>query len=69
MAFPKTQSGTDLMLEAPSAPDPAQYAELGLAFVGGPKRAAGGGGASAANDGAAADVAGEPAAPAGTPER
>ena len=35
MAFPKTQSGTDLMLEAPSAPDPAQYAELGLAFVGG----------------------------------
>ena len=43
MAFPKTQSGTDLMLEAPSAPDPAQYAELGLAFVGGPKRAAGGG--------------------------
>ena len=69
MAFPKTQSGTDLMLEAPSAPDPAQYAELGLAFVGGPKRAAGGGGASATNDGAAVDVAGEPAAPAGTPER
>jgi aspartyl-tRNA synthetase len=39
MAFPKTQSGTDLMLEAPSPPDPAQYAELGLAFVGGPRRA------------------------------
>src|SRR4029079_17851710 len=49
MAFPKTQSGTDLMLEAPSAPDAAQYAELGLAFVGGPRRAAGGGGASATN--------------------
>jgi aspartyl-tRNA synthetase len=36
MAFPKTQSGTDLMLEAPSAPDPGQYAELGLKFVGHP---------------------------------
>ena len=34
MAFPKTQSGGDLMLEAPSEPDPAQYAELGLRFVG-----------------------------------
>ena len=34
MAFPKTQSGSDLMLEAPSAPDPGQYAELGLRFVG-----------------------------------
>ncbi|MFM2104989.1 MAG: aspartate--tRNA ligase [Chloroflexota bacterium] len=34
MAFPKTQSGGDLMLEAPSAPDAAQYAELGLRFVG-----------------------------------
>ncbi len=32
MAFPKTASGTDLMLEAPSAPDPDQYAELGLAL-------------------------------------
>jgi aspartyl-tRNA synthetase len=39
MAFPKTQSGADLMLEAPSPPDPAQYAELGLAFVGGQRRA------------------------------
>ncbi len=38
MAFPKTQSGGDLMLEAPSAPDPAQYAELGLRFVGVPAR-------------------------------
>ena len=38
MAFPKTQSGNDLMLEAPSAPDPAQYAELGLRFVGVPGR-------------------------------
>jgi aspartyl-tRNA synthetase len=34
MAFPKTQSGSDLMLEAPSPPDPAQYTELGLRFVG-----------------------------------
>jgi len=40
MAFPKTQSGADLMLEAPSPPDPAQYAELGLKFVGTPGRAA-----------------------------
>jgi aspartyl-tRNA synthetase len=34
MAFPKTQSGSDPMLEAPSEPDAAQYAELGLRFVG-----------------------------------
>jgi aspartyl-tRNA synthetase len=34
MAFPKTQSGTDLMLAAPSEPDPEQYSELGLRFVG-----------------------------------
>ncbi len=34
MAFPKTQSGSDLMLEAPSEPDPAQLAELGLRFAG-----------------------------------
>jgi aspartyl-tRNA synthetase len=34
MAFPKTQSGGDLMLDAPSPPDEAQYAELGLRFVG-----------------------------------
>jgi aspartyl-tRNA synthetase len=39
MAFPKTQSGSDLMLEAPSAPDEDQYAELGLRFVGVPDRA------------------------------
>jgi aspartyl-tRNA synthetase len=32
-AFPKTQSGSDLMLDAPSAPDPDQLAELGLRFV------------------------------------
>ncbi len=38
MAFPKTQSGSDPMLEAPSPPDPAQYAELGLRFVGVPER-------------------------------
>jgi aspartyl-tRNA synthetase len=34
MAFPKTQSGADLMLEAPSPPEDAQYSELGLRFVG-----------------------------------
>jgi len=34
MAFPKTQSGSDLMLEAPSAPEAAQLADLGLRFVG-----------------------------------
>ena len=34
MAFPKTQSGSDLMLEAPSAPDTSQWDELGLRFVG-----------------------------------
>jgi aspartyl-tRNA synthetase len=34
MAFPKTQSGNDPMLEAPSAPEPKQYEELGLRFVG-----------------------------------
>jgi aspartyl-tRNA synthetase len=34
MAFPKTQSGGDLMLEAPSRPEPEQLAELGLRFVG-----------------------------------
>jgi aspartyl-tRNA synthetase len=34
MAFPKTQSGNDPMLDAPSLPEPGQYAELGLRFVG-----------------------------------
>ncbi len=34
MAFPKTQSGIDPMLEAPSAARPGQLAELGLRFVG-----------------------------------
>jgi aspartyl-tRNA synthetase len=38
MAFPKTQSGSDLMLEAPSAPDEEQFQELGLRFVGVPER-------------------------------
>ena len=38
MAFPKTQSGTDLMLEAPSPPEPSQYEELGLRFVGLPEK-------------------------------
>ena len=39
MAFPKTQSGSDPMLEAPSPPDPEQYEELGLRFVGQPAKA------------------------------
>jgi aspartyl-tRNA synthetase len=34
MSFPKTSSGGDLMLEAPSPPEPEQLAELGLRFVG-----------------------------------
>jgi aspartyl-tRNA synthetase len=38
MAFPKTQSGGDLMLEAPSPPDTSQYDELGLRFVGVPTK-------------------------------
>ena len=38
MAFPKTQSGGDLMLDAPSPPDPEQLAELGLRFVGAPRK-------------------------------
>ena len=38
MAFPKTQSGADLMLDAPSPPDPEQLAELGLRFVGAPRK-------------------------------
>ena len=39
MAFPKTQSGNDPMLEAPSVPDAGQYEELGLRFVGLPEKA------------------------------
>ena len=38
MAFPKTQSGMDPMLDAPSIPEPGQYEELGLRFVGLPAR-------------------------------
>jgi aspartyl-tRNA synthetase len=38
MAFPKTQSGSDPMLEAPSPPEPTQYEELGLRFVGLPTK-------------------------------
>ena len=38
MAFPKTQSGTDPMLEAPSPPEPRQLDELGLRFVGLPPK-------------------------------
>jgi aspartyl-tRNA synthetase len=38
MAFPKTQSGSDLMLDAPSPPDPSQYEDLGLRFVGAPPK-------------------------------
>jgi aspartyl-tRNA synthetase len=41
MAFPKTQSGSDLMLDAPSPPEDAQFAELGLRFVGLPQKAPG----------------------------
>jgi len=33
IAFPKTQSMTDLMMEAPSAPDPELLEELGLNFT------------------------------------
>jgi aspartyl-tRNA synthetase len=33
MAFPKTSSGSDLMLDAPSPAEPGQWAELGLAVV------------------------------------
>jgi aspartyl-tRNA synthetase len=39
MAFPKTQSGSDLMLEAPSPPDQVQYEELGLRFIGAASKA------------------------------
>jgi aspartyl-tRNA synthetase len=49
MAFPKTQSGSDLMLEAPSEPDLAQYAELGLRFVGVPGKPPVGAGESPAS--------------------
>src|SRR5688572_16611511 len=42
MAFPKTQSGSDPMLEAPSAPEPKQLEELGLRFVGIPPKPAAG---------------------------
>jgi aspartyl-tRNA synthetase len=38
MAFPKTGTGSDLMLGAPSAPDSGQLADLGLKFVGLPER-------------------------------
>jgi len=33
MAFPKTSSGTDLMLDAPSVVEPGQLADLGLALA------------------------------------
>jgi aspartyl-tRNA synthetase len=42
MAFPKTSSGSDLMLGAPSPVDPAQLAELGLALAPRPRAASGG---------------------------
>jgi aspartyl-tRNA synthetase len=38
MAFPKTQSGADLMLDAPSPVDPEQLAEVGLQLVPPPGR-------------------------------
>ena len=40
MAFPKTQSGSDLMLESPSVPEEGQDDELGLRFVGVPGKPA-----------------------------
>jgi len=42
MAFPKTASGTDPMLEAPSPPEPSQYEELGLRFIGLPAKSSAG---------------------------
>jgi aspartyl-tRNA synthetase len=39
MAFPKTSSGSDLMIDAPSPVEPAQLAELGLALTPRPNRA------------------------------
>ena len=33
MAFPKNSAGWDLMLDAPSAAEPGQWAELGLSVV------------------------------------
>jgi hypothetical protein len=60
MAFPKTQSGTDLMLEAPSRPEPEQLEELGLKFVGLRKAAPdAGGGGTASGPSAAAPADGE----------
>jgi aspartyl-tRNA synthetase len=41
MAFPKTQSGSDPMLDAPSPPEPEQFEELGLRFVGVPPKTSG----------------------------
>jgi aspartyl-tRNA synthetase len=38
MAFPKTSSGSDLMLDAPSPAEPGQWAELGLSVVAQPAR-------------------------------
>jgi aspartyl-tRNA synthetase len=63
MAFPKTQSGSDLMLDAPSEPDPGQYAELGLRFVGTPRRAEPGEGSPTAPADAATASAGDANAP------
>jgi aspartyl-tRNA synthetase len=39
MAFPKTSSGSDLMLDAPSPAEPGQWAELGLALAPQPEKA------------------------------
>jgi aspartyl-tRNA synthetase len=61
MAFPKTQSGGDLMLEAPSLPEAEQMAELGLKFVG-TKRGAAPGAPGAGAPGAGAPGAGAPGA-------
>jgi aspartyl-tRNA synthetase len=48
MAFPKTSSGTDLMLDAPSPVEAGQLAELGLALVERPRAAAQSGSSAAA---------------------
>ena len=48
MAFPKTSSGSDLMLDAPSPAEAGQLAELGLALLERPReRSAGQSGSSA----------------------
>jgi aspartyl-tRNA synthetase len=65
MAFPKTQSGADLMMGAPSEPEVEQYSELGLRFVGleaaGGVDGAAGAGVVAATEGVTEAGGGKPA--------